>query len=97
MTNIGPIPLANYREIVVLTGAGISVASGLPTYRGVGGIWNQVSVDGHATAAAVQSDPERVWRFFTELRHQVAQAVLMIAKKRGNSVKFTGEERGLGR
>ncbi|HEY6725432.1 MAG TPA: NAD-dependent deacylase [Polyangiaceae bacterium] len=74
MTNIVPIPLANYRQIVVLTGAGISVASGLPTYRGAGGIWNHVSVDSHATAAAVQSDPERVWRFFAELRQQVAQA-----------------------
>lgn len=74
MTNIAPIALANYRQIVVLTGAGISAASGLPTYRGVGGIWNEVSVDSHATAAAVQEDPERVWRFFAELRQQVAEA-----------------------
>jgi NAD-dependent deacetylase len=31
--------LASYRNIVVLTGAGISQASGLPTYRGKGGLW----------------------------------------------------------
>ena len=31
--------LAGYQRIVVLTGAGISHASGLPTYRGPGGLW----------------------------------------------------------
>lgn len=36
------------------TGAGIVAASGLPIYRGVGGMGNKVSVDNHATAAAVQ-------------------------------------------
>lgn len=35
--------LAGYRHIVVLTGAGISQAAGLPTYRGPGGLWNDPS------------------------------------------------------
>lgn len=59
---------------MVMTGAGISVASGLPTYRGVGGLWNKVDVASHATAAAIQSDPTRVWNFFAEVRAQIAVA-----------------------
>ncbi len=66
MSDVAPIDLAAYRRIVIVTGAGISVASGLPTYRGVGGLWNKVDVANHATAAAIRSDPERVWSFFAE-------------------------------
>lgn len=77
-SNVSDVPrleLLRYRRIVVLTGAGISVASGLPTYRGVGGIWKQVAVDQHATAAAMLADPVRVWDFFSELRGQVGAKV----------------------
>src|SRR5262249_23635572 len=41
---IEPIDLAAYRNIVILTGAGISVASGLSTYRGPGGLWEKADV-----------------------------------------------------
>jgi len=74
MTDVTPIDLGNYRRIVVMTGAGISVASGLPTYRGAGGLWDKVDVRSHATAAAVQADPARVWSFFAEVRAQIAVA-----------------------
>jgi NAD-dependent deacetylase len=57
-----------------MTGAGISVASGLPTYRGAGGLWSEIDVASHATAAAMQSDPARVWRFFAGVRRQIAAA-----------------------
>jgi hypothetical protein len=59
MSDVPRLDLSSYRRIVILTGAGISVASGLPTYRGAGGLWNEVDVAGHATAAAVQTDPAR--------------------------------------
>jgi NAD-dependent deacetylase len=59
---------------VILTGAGISVASGLPTYRGVGGLWDTVDVGSHATAGAVAADPSRVWTFFAQVRRQIATA-----------------------
>ncbi len=74
MLDVTPIELENYRRIVVLTGAGISVASGLPTYRGAGGLWDKVDVRSHATAAAIQADPARVWRFFADVRTQIAVA-----------------------
>lgn len=74
MNPISALELAAYKQIVVMTGAGISVASGLPTYRGEGGLWDKVDVGTHATAAAIEADPERVWRFFAEVRSQIATA-----------------------
>jgi NAD-dependent deacetylase len=73
-TAVSPIELWRYTEIVVLTGAGVSAASGLPTYRGAGGLWNQADVAGHATAAAIAADPRKVWTFFARLRREVASA-----------------------
>jgi len=64
-----------HRRIVVLTGAGVSVASGLRPYRGPGGLWAEAA--GAATAAtarAVQGDPAAVWRLFGELRRQARAA-----------------------
>ncbi len=69
-----PLDLGQYERIVVLTGAGISVASGLPTYRGLGGLWDTVDVASHATAAAMAADPGKVWAFFAEVRRQIASA-----------------------
>jgi len=50
----------NYRNIVVLTGAGVSVASGLPTYRGeeVQAIWNKVDPRVFATARVFEEQPD---------------------------------------
>lgn len=69
-----PLDIARYKQIVIMTGAGISVASGLPTYRGVGGLWDTVDVASHATAAAMSEDPGKVWAFFSSVRRQIAQA-----------------------
>lgn len=69
-----PLDLSRYTGIVVLTGAGVSAASGLPTYRGVGGLWAQTDVASHATAAAIAADPGRVWSFFAGLRRDLARA-----------------------
>ena len=75
MPDLPKLELRNYREIVVMTGAGVSVASGLPTYRGAGGVWNVVDVEHHATATAIEADPNRVWEFFGQLRAKVAAAL----------------------
>ncbi len=74
MLTASPLDLNQYQRIVIMTGAGISVASGLPTYRGAGGLWGKVDVASHATAAAMAADPGRVWAFFREVRGQIAAA-----------------------
>jgi NAD-dependent deacetylase len=44
--------------IVILTGAGISAESGLPTFRGAGGLWEGHRVEDVATPEAFARDPE---------------------------------------
>lgn len=59
-------------RIVVLTGAGISAESGLPTFRGAGGLWQGVDVRELATPGAFARDPARVQRFYDARRAQLA-------------------------
>jgi NAD-dependent deacetylase len=65
------IDTKEYFNIVVLTGAGISVASGLRPFRGPGGLWNEVDVLEYATAQALRVDPFKVWKFSAVLREQL--------------------------
>ena len=50
--------------IVVLTGAGISAESGVPTFRGSGGLWKQFRAEDLATPDAFQQDPKLVWEWY---------------------------------
>ena len=59
MTAMGTI-----RNIVILTGAGISAESGIDTFRGGGGLWEQHRVEDVATPEAFARDPELVLRFY---------------------------------
>ena len=68
------IDLSRYQHIVVLTGAGVSAASGLPTYRGPGGLWDKDEIASLATTEAWQERPDEVWSLFAGLRSQVCQA-----------------------
>lgn len=68
------IDLSQYQNIVVLTGAGVSAASGLPTYRGPGGLWEKEEVASLATAEAWAANPDGVWKLFGRLRGQVSAA-----------------------
>ena len=54
-------------HIVAATGAGISVESGIPHFRGEGGIWLKYPPDEYATLDAYVSDPYKVWEFWREL------------------------------
>lgn len=64
----------DYRNIIVLTGAGISAASGLPTYRGPGGVWDTHNVEEHGHIRALQSQPARTWQLFGAMRGPIAKA-----------------------
>jgi NAD-dependent deacetylase len=67
--------LANARVIVVLTGSGISSESGLPTFRGAGGLWRTHRVETLASLEGFGDDPRLVWTWYNERRaaHQAAQ------------------------
>ncbi|MBT8479261.1 MAG: NAD-dependent deacylase [Gemmatimonadetes bacterium] len=56
--------LAGVTGIAVLTGAGVSAESGVPTFRGAGGFWKGRSAMDLATPQAFRRDPEGVWEFY---------------------------------
>jgi len=58
--------------VTVLTGAGVSAASGIPTFRGAGGLWRHFSATDLATAEAFTRDPLTVWEWYAWRREQVA-------------------------
>ena len=59
--------------IVVLTGAGISKESGIPTFRDAGGLWHNFRIEDVATAEAWQTNPEAVLEFYNMRRRQLRQ------------------------
>jgi len=60
--------LRQAERVAVLTGAGISAESGLPTFRGAGGLWEGHRVEDVATPMAFHRDPSLVWRFYNARR-----------------------------
>ncbi len=62
-------------RLFVLTGAGVSAESGLPTFRGLNGLWRGYRVEDVATPEAFAADPAMVWQFYSERRqrHQTVQ------------------------
>lgn len=64
-----------YKRIVILTGAGISAASGLRTYRGPGGIWSDPETARMSTIENFDEDPDSYWEFWGGLRQAALSAV----------------------
>jgi len=60
--------LSAVRSVCVLTGSGISAESGLPTFRGVGGLWRTHRVEELASPAGFARDPVLVWTWYLERR-----------------------------
>jgi NAD-dependent deacetylase len=60
--------------VVALTGAGISAESGIPTFRGAGGLWKQYRAEELATPAAFARDPKLVWEWYNWRRGVIAKA-----------------------
>ncbi len=65
--------MSNIRNIVILTGAGISAESGIDTFRGAGGLWENHRVEDVATPEAFARDPELVLRFYDMRREAIQQ------------------------
>ena len=61
------------RRLVVLTGAGVSAESGVPTFRGAGGLWREHRPEELATPAAFARDPRLVWEWYAWRRDLVAR------------------------
>ncbi len=59
-------------RVTVLTGAGVSAASGIPTFRGAGGLWRSFSAQQLATAEAFARDPRLVWEWYDWRRALIA-------------------------
>lgn len=62
------------RRVAVISGAGVSSESGIPTFRGEGGLWRRYRAEELATPGAFARDPRLVWEFYDYRRGVVAQA-----------------------
>ena len=61
-------------KVVVLTGAGISAESGIPTFRGKDGLWNRYDPHELATPEAFNRNPRLVWEWYDWRRQLIAKA-----------------------
>jgi NAD-dependent deacetylase len=64
--------LRTAKRMTVLTGAGVSAASGVPTFRGPDGLWRNFRPDELATASAFARNPELVWEWYAWRRGLIA-------------------------
>jgi hypothetical protein len=66
--------LLSSKRILALVGAGLSASSGLPTFRGVGGLWRSHDAMELATPDAFDDHPALVWQFYNYRRHMALKA-----------------------
>jgi NAD-dependent deacetylase len=64
--------LRRAKRVTVLTGAGVSAASGVPTFRGAGGLWRSFRAEELATREAFARDPALVWEWYEWRRETIA-------------------------
>ena len=64
--------IAQAEAVAVLTGAGISAESGVPTFRGAGGLWKNFRAEELATPEAFARDPRLVWEWYDWRRQAIA-------------------------
>jgi len=82
------------RRLAALTGAGISAESGVPTFRGTGGLWQQMSMTELFTPEALAEQPLLAWQLYDDLRTRIAatqpnaghRALAALARRRELSV-----------
>jgi NAD-dependent deacetylase len=66
--------LAEAQSLAVLTGAGISAESGVPTFRGAGGLWKNYKPEELANPEAFARNPKLVWEWYNWRRELIAKA-----------------------
>ncbi len=66
--------IVNSKLMLALTGAGISVESGIPDFRSPGGLWSIYDPGEYATISAFNSSPEKVWEMAREMTKLIDQA-----------------------
>jgi NAD-dependent deacetylase len=62
------------QRVVVMTGSGISAESGIPTFRGAGGLWRDFRPEELATPEAFRRDPALVWEWYESRREMIRRA-----------------------
>jgi len=68
------LPISPADRLFVLTGAGVSVESGIPTFRGVNRLWRNYRIEEVASPHAWRRDPRLVWEFYSMRRRIAASA-----------------------
>lgn len=63
-----------FKHVVVLTGAGVSAESGIPTFRGKDGLWTQKEMEYLARPETFRQDPEKVHAFYNQRRLDLKQS-----------------------
>lgn len=66
--------VADSKSPVILTGAGVSAESGIPTFRGAGGLWRKYQATSLATPQAFSANPSLVWEFYHYRREMAKNA-----------------------
>jgi NAD-dependent deacetylase len=70
----GALPGIDCGRVLVITGAGVSAESGIPTFRGRDGYWRNLDPAKLATPAAFERDPHLVWQWYRERRQRIRHA-----------------------
>jgi NAD-dependent deacetylase len=68
------IAIATSDRVFILTGAGVSAESGLPTFRASDGLWAGHRIEDVCTPEALEENPALVWEFYSQRRAQGAKA-----------------------
>ena len=84
-------------RVLVITGAGVSAESGIPTFRGKDGYWRNLDPTKLATPEAFAHDPELVWQWYQERRQRIRtaqpnpahQAITQLAERAGEFLLVT--------